>query len=233
MKRFTPHGFTLIELLVVIAIIGLLVALLMPALSKARLAAQQSQCGSNLSQLGRAHYSYAADYNDYTVQVYGLPTAVDPTLRSTWFRQIKPYMDVSNKAVCPTLWNRGNPWRGIKAPSPINDEGTYAVNANWGIWNTITLTLNRKPRKISHHKAPSSELAFADRGGNPGHPSGPDSDPYVGVEYKDITSAKFCPGFHADGFMAGFLDGHVEHISRNRLVTIANTDAFFGNPTIW
>jgi prepilin-type N-terminal cleavage/methylation domain-containing protein/prepilin-type processing-associated H-X9-DG protein len=92
------RAFTLIELLVVIAIIGILIALLLPAVQSAREAARRAQCTNNLKQLGIATHNYEGPIGSYPLGTIAAVWPGDPTLSPGNYRWgalafLTPYLE--------------------------------------------------------------------------------------------------------------------------------------------
>ena len=87
------NGFTLVELLVVIAIIGILIAMLLPAVQAARGAARRMQCSNNLKQIGLALHNY---YGSFQVFPYGSRAGSIPPQNmygTNWRTALLPFME--------------------------------------------------------------------------------------------------------------------------------------------
>ncbi len=97
LKKIQVRGFTLVELLVVIAIIGVLVALLLPAVQAAREASRRMSCLNNIRQMGIALHNYHSARNEFPPVAEfgdGIGRPEGPS-HHTWLSFILPYMEQS------------------------------------------------------------------------------------------------------------------------------------------
>lgn len=99
-RAFQRHAaFTLVELLVVIAIIGILIALLLPAIQAARAAAQRTQCKNNLRQIGVAMHSHHDAQRKFPIGCWEWRPFGNMTKRQiAWSAYLLPYMEEANLA---------------------------------------------------------------------------------------------------------------------------------------
>lgn len=93
MRLHARRGFTLVELLVVIAIIGILIALLLPAVQAAREAARRSQCTNNLKQIGVALHNYTDVYGRFPMPGWVNDPAIGWAGRYSNRVRLLPYME--------------------------------------------------------------------------------------------------------------------------------------------
>lgn len=122
--RSSTRGFTLIELLVVVAVIGVLIAILLPALASSREAARAAVCSGNLRQMGLLTQAYAAS-NDNLTPALGVPWGSDPYWAIVLLRDSERQGDgpadlyhENSFLVCPTT----------DANEPADLTRTYAIN---------------------------------------------------------------------------------------------------------
>jgi prepilin-type N-terminal cleavage/methylation domain-containing protein len=169
------RGFTLVELLVVIAIIGILVALLLPAVQSAREAARRMQCGNNFKQIALAMHSY------HTAQ-RSLPVGAASRHYGTWFLAVLPYVEqtsLADKYVSTATYNgaTNTPTLAFRVPalSCPSDSPTssYKGMANYNIGVNLGNTSNFRTTPLNGVTFKTGPFYSNDNGGNPADPNSP------------------------------------------------------------
>jgi prepilin-type N-terminal cleavage/methylation domain-containing protein/prepilin-type processing-associated H-X9-DG protein len=236
------RAFTLIELLVVIAIIGILAAILLPALARAKMTAQRTTCMNKLRQWDLAQIMYSQDNNDYLpressavpngsqlefwAKVAGLgsgdiwynalPRSVNqPTASSYHPNNHAGFYDTSSFFHCPTA-----PFNNVSTPNPNDAYFSIAMNSKLIEGNDPTI-------RVATIKQPSVTVFFMENRlkGEPMIDPNQvtDSDPNNNLGQPSSYATRFVARHGGAGNLA-FVDGHAASFKGNQVVQTGAKD---------
>jgi len=182
--------FTLIELLVVIAIIAILAAMLMPALQQAREQARQTNCVSNLRQIGTHYMQYTQANSEFLPDMYAYSLDI---------RDI--YLGQAN-ALAKKLLSCPSDTQAFEASQTFYDSPSYGINCVWHNWKYL--------RKLSQITRASRCIFFVERG-HTGPVGEQLQSSYVAYPNAFLSGGAKIWSRHAAGSRTNilFVDGHV------------------------
>ncbi|WP_254513795.1 DUF1559 family PulG-like putative transporter [Anatilimnocola floriformis] len=198
-RRFR-QAFTLVELLVVIAIIGVLVALMLPAVQTARESARRTQCFNNLRQYGIAIHNFHQEYN--RLPPYWSENKLDKFPDGGWMLHLLPYLEQKNAYDLAVSQKRGQMTRNPTLTVPASTDPPYSPpgsTSNGGYWQN-TGTMDQPPTDHMGHTFPHAPTSTGVWVGPPNTPTPGQGTPaeyqysYTGIyAISDVTfPALFC-----------------------------------------
>ncbi len=202
--------FTLIELLVVIAIVGIIAALLMPALHQSREKGKDINCRSNLKQIGSAMVAYMGDYEDY------IPCGFDSSTGAVfsgyvtnsnwvWWSRLAPYLNsTANYIYLNTPSSRVYFCsKDLSRPPETAKMSSYAVSSRLQTMGSGVV----RHWKIINVKKPAGAMFALDF-----------FEHTYGTYNNGSASGQAIKIWHGRGNNVLFLDAHVDNITKNELV---------------
>jgi prepilin-type processing-associated H-X9-DG protein len=183
--------------LVVIAIIAILAAILFPVFARAREKARQTNCLSNLKQIGLAHQMYAQDYDE----IFPTGQAVVGDASSQWYNAIFPYTRNRQILYCPDRKDLA-PGYGMNPLASGKAVGMFWDPSMKILIGDVRPVTGSDPGLVvasPYHTGIDGEWHYNDVGND--LCSGPDDNSFMGNGW---------PQRHNDGVVLGFADGHVK-----------------------